>query len=100
MCLRCAKTAERIEVLFGVKTIGTVEHEGHIVLHRVPIPTERRCVGTGIRWGFHQITLAICLHACLCVSACMRMLSRNYYGQLENSMDAVQHFNLAAKQNF
>jgi len=40
--LWCAKTAERIEVLFGVKTFGGPRN---IVLDRAPVPAER------VGWG-------------------------------------------------
>jgi len=46
----CAKTAERIDVLFGMETPG---NPGNIVLDGVPIPYDE-----GVQCGFCKITLA------------------------------------------
>jgi len=55
----CAKTAERIDVLFGVETSGDpISIVGP--LDGVPYPTARR----EVRCGLRQITLATCPCSC------------------------------------
>jgi len=48
-----AKTAERIDVLFGMETPGDPRN---IVLDGVPLARRAK----GVRWGFYQITLWLC----------------------------------------
>jgi len=54
--LHCAKTAERIRIVFGVNTL---ESPWNVLLHGSPDSQQR---GTGIRCSLHQITLASCIH--------------------------------------
>jgi len=60
MRARCAKTAERIDILFGVETPRVLGPEEHYIRCESQSPHGE---GRGIRRGLRQITLSTC---CFC----------------------------------